>query len=116
MKFCKNCGNQLVDEAVVCPNCGVAADNGNPYGGPNPYAAPAKDNSGLALAAKIFLVIGCICQGLFILPLAWCLPLTISFWRKVDRGEPVSVGLKVCLLLFVNTIGGILALCMGENY
>lgn len=24
MKFCSKCGNQLVDEAVVCPNCGCA--------------------------------------------------------------------------------------------
>ena len=26
--FCKNCGNQIVDEAVMCPKCGVmVADN-----------------------------------------------------------------------------------------
>ena len=23
-KFCSNCGNELVDEAVICPKCGVA--------------------------------------------------------------------------------------------
>ena len=25
MKYCTQCGNQLVDEAVVCPQCGCAA-------------------------------------------------------------------------------------------
>ena len=24
MKFCSKCGKELVDEAVVCPNCGCA--------------------------------------------------------------------------------------------
>lgn len=23
MKYCKNCGSQLYDEATVCPNCGT---------------------------------------------------------------------------------------------
>ena len=27
MKFCSKCGNELFDEAVVCPKCGCAADN-----------------------------------------------------------------------------------------
>ncbi len=25
--FCKNCGKQIDDKAVICPNCGVATDN-----------------------------------------------------------------------------------------
>lgn len=30
MKFCAKCGNQLFDEAVVCPKCGCAADAPTP--------------------------------------------------------------------------------------
>ena len=26
MKYCKSCGAELVDEAVVCPKCGVATE------------------------------------------------------------------------------------------
>lgn len=26
MKFCSKCGNQLLDEAVVCPKCGCATE------------------------------------------------------------------------------------------
>ena len=25
MKYCEKCGNQLMDEAVMCPKCGSAA-------------------------------------------------------------------------------------------
>ena len=27
MKYCTKCGHELVDEAVVCTNCGCATDN-----------------------------------------------------------------------------------------
>lgn len=27
MKYCSKCGKQLLDEAVICPNCGCAAQN-----------------------------------------------------------------------------------------
>ena len=26
MAFCKNCGTQIHDQAVICPNCGVAQE------------------------------------------------------------------------------------------
>ncbi|MCH5156540.1 MAG: zinc-ribbon domain-containing protein [Clostridiales bacterium] len=26
MKYCKSCGAELVDEAVICPKCGVAVE------------------------------------------------------------------------------------------
>ena len=27
MKFCSKCGKEMVDEAIVCPNCGCAVVN-----------------------------------------------------------------------------------------
>jgi hypothetical protein len=33
MKYCSHCGHELLDEAVVCPNCGCAAQNNVPYRG-----------------------------------------------------------------------------------
>ena len=135
MKFCTNCAAQIADDATMCPNCGaaqvVAQQNyatqqpygapqqpygapQQPYGAPqtygDPYAEPAKP-SGLATAAKIFMIIATVVQGLYILPLAWCLPMTLSYCKKIKYNQPVSVGFKVCSLLFVNTIAGILMLC-----
>lgn len=27
MKYCSKCGNELFDEAVICPKCGCATDD-----------------------------------------------------------------------------------------
>lgn len=70
---------------------------------------------GLAVAAKVFLILGTILQGWLLLPLAWCLPITISVCKKMKRGEPVGTGLKVCALLFVSMLGGILLLCRSDD-
>ena len=72
-------------------------------------------DDGLAVASKIFLILACILQGWMILPLAWCLPITISVCNKMKRGEPVGTGLKICALLFVSLIGGILLLCRSDE-
>lgn len=108
MKYCAKCGNQMVDEAVVCPSCGCAVVN-----------EVAKENNGgndgLAVAAKVFLILGCIAQGWALIPLAWCLPITITAWGRMKRNEPVGTGLKVCSLLFVSLIAGILLLCRSDE-
>ena len=53
MKYCSQCGKELVDEAVVCPNCGCAVQ------------APVsqqedKPSTGLNILAFLFPVIGLI--------------------------------------------------------
>lgn len=125
MKFCQKCGKEIADEAVICPGCGCAVE-----GAAKPQASGGND--GLAVAAKVFLILGCITDGwlyllhiiffgglaIFLvpfLPLAWCLPITISICGRMKRNEPVGTGLKVCALLFVNLIAGILLLCRNDE-
>lgn len=103
MKFCQKCGKEIADEAVICPGCGCALPKKK--GG----------NDGLAVAGRVFLILGCIAQGWLLLPLAWCLPITISICNRMKNNEPVGTGLKVCALLFVNLIGGILLLCRSDD-
>ena len=106
MKFCQKCGKEIAEEAIICPGCGCAiAEEKKGKGG----------NDGLAVASKIFLILGCVAQGWLLLPLAWCLPITISICNKIKNNEPVGAGLKVCALLFVNLIGGILLLCRSDD-
>lgn len=66
--------------------------------------------------AKAFMIVGTVLTSLmgFLIPLAWCLPMTIHYCKKVKNGEPVSIGFKVCTLLFVGQIAGILMLCDRE--
>ena len=49
--FCKNCGKDIDDNAVVCPNCGVATDNMA-----KSTPAPAQKNS-MAIAGLIISII-----------------------------------------------------------
>lgn len=98
--YCNKCGAEINDEAVICPKCGCYTQKKD-----------TKDSSSLKTIAKIFMIIGCVAMGLALIPLAWTIPMTISYSNKIESGEPVSVGFKVCTLLFVNTIAGILMLC-----
>ncbi len=108
MKYCAKCGNELLDDAVVCPKCGCAVE-----GTRNPVVVSGP--SGMQIAAKVLMILGCVAMGAFLIPLAWCIPMTVSYCKKIERGEPVSVGFKICSLLFVSMIAGILMLCDSEN-
>ena len=109
MKYCSHCGKAMEDNATVCPGCGEGNE-------PQVYSAPREPKeSGLSTAAKVFMIISTVAMGLWIIPLAWCLPMTISYCNKIKRGEPIGVGFKICTLLFVNMIAGVLMLCDADN-
>ena len=132
MKFCVKCGKELMDEAVICIGCGCAVREEK--------TIVSKKTSGLNVAAKVFMVIGTVGNSwlsvfilfltivwnepitvitlfLFLIPwaLSWCLPMTIVYFKKTKKGEPIGVGFKICTLLFVNTIAGILMLCDNDK-
>lgn len=109
MKFCTHCGKEIMDETVVCPGCGCAVATAPVL------SAPATKSSGLATAAKVFMILGTIIMGIYIIPLAWCIPMTVSYFKKVNGGQPISTGFKVCSLLFVSLLGGIFMLCDKDN-
>lgn len=109
MKFCTHCGKEIMDEAVICPGCGctVAA--------PAVPAPPVAKSSGLATAAKVFMVLCTIIMGIYLIPLAWCIPMTVTYFNKINNNQPISIGFKVCCLLFVSLLGGIFMLCDKDN-
>lgn len=107
--FCTSCGAEVRDEAVVCVNCGCAIKRTRPLVEPEP-----KDDT-MKMVIKVFLILGCISLGWMLLPLAWCIPITVSVFNKMEREEPVGTGLKICVLLFVSLVAGICLLCMDEN-
>lgn len=109
MRYCTKCGNELMDEAVICTKCGCST--GHQYPMNNEKKQP---QSGLKTAAKVFMIIGTVVMGFWLIPLAWCLPMTISYCNKINRGETIDTGFKVCSLLFVSLVGGILMLCDND--
>lgn len=110
MKYCTHCGQEIHEEAVVCVKCGCSVET--------PKTVVTNTNSNddtMSIVIKVFLIIGCIAQGWLILPLAWCLPITISIFKSLQGKKPISTGLKICTLLFVNLIAGICLLCMNDE-
>lgn len=108
MKYCVKCGAELTDDAVFCSKCGAMTAE------PPRAKAPVRE-SGLTLAAKVLMILGTVFMGVAIIPLAWCIPMTVSYCRKIKNGEPVSIAFKVCSLLFVSLAGGILMLCDQDH-
>ena len=109
------CGTELADDAAVCFSCGSSFETAlDPV---SPVYGQKKQNSGLTTTAKVFMVIGAIVTGLmgYTIPLAWCIPMTIIYFNKVKNGQHISTGFKVCTLIFVSTIAGILMLCDKDN-
>lgn len=109
MKYCSKCGTQLVDEAVVCTKCGCAVA---PIYRTAP--TPASEDDTLDLIIKIFMIIGCVSLGWLLIPLAWCIPMTVTVFNKLKTKEPMSTGFKICVLIFVNLIAGIILLVRDE--
>ncbi len=134
MKYCSKCGAQLLDEAVICIKCGCAV---SPVGVPTQEKATKKESSGMRTAAFILMIIslsiwtfyallflilgiasgeiGALVAGLiFLVPFSWQLPMLIYCGMRRKNREAIGVGFKVCTLIFVNTIAGILLLCEGD--
>ncbi len=104
MKYCSKCGAEMMDEAVICIKCGCATEN-----------TRVTQDSGLTIAAKIFMILSTVASAIYLIPLAWCIPMTVSYFNKVKKGQPVSMAFKVCTLLFVNLIAGIIMLCDKDH-
>ena len=133
MKTCTKCGAQVEENVAFCPNCGsdmnaeaaqttqtVETANGNFSGsepvyqgdvvnGQIPVYQNPYENNGTITAIKVFMIIACVASvSMYCIPLLWIGPMTYFFFKKVKNGEPIGTGFKVCTLLFVNIIAGIL--------
>lgn len=106
--FCKYCGKEIDARARFCPFCGAKSAAGVPE---LPAEGYPEKKSTLKTVAFVFMIISTILEAFALIPLAWMLPMTISYKNKIDRGEPVSLAFKICTLIFVSTIAGILMLC-----
>ena len=92
MKYCSKCGAEIHDEAVICVKCGCSV-------APQPQtqvAAPAKqkDNT-LETVTKVFMILACVAQGWLLIPLAWCIPMTVSVFHSFRDKKPIGTGMIV---------------------
>lgn len=123
MKYCKNCGKQIEDDAKFCPYCGSSTSNdkNDEYTTDEGFVDQTmyqkkihvkKGNETIRLIAFIFMILSCVSYGVFLIPLIWLVPMTIKVYNAYkDTTYELSVGFKVCTLLFCNFVSGILLLC-----
>ena len=112
MKYCQKCGAELKDEDVFCPKCG---HNTQEAVKAEVVDKPAKKrDESLMMVAEILCIICTVLVGFAIIPLCWMIPLTVALHNRIRDKAPISVGLKVCILLFVSLISGILLL-VGDD-
>ena len=121
--YCKYCGAQIDPRAKFCSGCGRPVEEGAPMYGGQPaqgapaygwQPAPAVRHSDLDTAIKVFMLLGCILMSLAILPMCWCIPMTVVLFKNMREGRFIGIGFKVCTLLFVSLVAGILLLCRDE--
>lgn len=109
--YCPKCGSPVSAQDSYCPNCGYDLKA-------NASNAPKYVNYGASSLQKIafiFMILATILQGILIIPLLWCLPMTIKLYNTMNNGEKSTVVFEVCTLLFVSTISGILLLVDGSS-
>lgn len=111
MIYCSKCGKEVSENDKHCPYCGFQLkEEAKEEVAKNPDSSDV-----LGLIAKIFMLASTIICGVGLIPLCWMVPMTVSVWKKHNNYEKIGVGLKICTLLFVNLIAGILLLCRDES-
>ncbi|MDE6411556.1 MAG: zinc-ribbon domain-containing protein [Clostridia bacterium] len=121
MKYCIHCGTQLSDDAAFCTQCGkptAVNNNGGPqYYAQNVQTAQQDNYEALKIAINVFLIIACVVMGIATLGigLSWCLPMTFRIRERMRANVPVGMALKVCTLIFVNSVAGILLLVLDDG-
>lgn len=114
MKYCIYCGTELSDDAGFCTNCGkqVGVQAAQPV-----QPVQQDDHQALKTIIYVFYVISTVMLAISTLciSLAWCLPMMRRVRERMDANVPVGMALKVCTLLFVNTVAGILLLVLDDG-
>ena len=111
MKFCKNCGNGIDENAIFCPRCGSRVNGDNPHFNTNPFDrynpgnAAYYDTQGSKLIAFVFFL--CWEAGLII----WLL------WRYSHPGKARSAvkGALANVCLGMPVLGFVLWLVLRED-
>lgn len=141
MKYCSHCGAELVDETEICPKCGCRVSPDKSSNNYSTLGTVAKvfmileivamaiaflsvtislagvstlpeDGTGDILALKMLLTIYLVITLAY---LCWTVPMTVVVFRRLKNNQPIGIALKVCTLIFVNVISGILLLCMKDD-
>ena len=114
-KYCTKCGAEMNATDRFCPMCGT--DNEQSVVTNNAtYQKDAGDYDVLMLIGFILMVVSTVSLGFLIIPLAWMIPLTVHSYHCMKERREMSLGAKICILIFCNLISGILFLVADSTY
>ena len=113
MKYCSNCGKEMRNSETICPGCGCEVGHQRVK---YIYRERSSSNDKLKTAAKVFMVLSTVIGGItcYLVPLLWCIPMTIAYFKKVENDEEISISFKICCLIFVSLVAGIFMLCDND--
>ena len=120
MKYCTKCGASMEDDALFCPKCGAKTEGESKAVElePSPKAGSSKikkREDSLMTVALVFCIISCVLTGFALIPLCWMIPLTVVLYNKIQNKEPISIALKIVILIFVSLVAGILLIVGDES-
>ena len=109
-KFCTNCGSQMDLVLPFCTNCGQAFNDSNKNYYSNGVTNGDTKLNTMQIIIIVLLVLASIASAFafFFIPLLWCIPMTIHYSNKCKKNEQVSTAFKICTILFMGLIPGIL--------
>ena len=141
---CQKCGNVIQKNQNFCAKCGEPAQSNseniieNNFENNTTPTLPKKDIKKYSVASAFFvisiiirvvvlmIVLGVdsrygnsatLASSFFSLtiPLVWIIPMYIHLKNSIEFRQSVTLSFKICTLLFVSTIGGIILLCTDEK-
>lgn len=135
VNYFPNCGEELEEDMNFCPVCGEPTEAPEELSCTNDTAITANRQpvKGVGVITA-FMIISCIIDALMIfvgismisagisgtmfiggiLPLLWKIPMTVHFYGYATNSKKLSTAFKVCTLIFVSGIAGIIMLCYQE--
>lgn len=69
----------------------------------------------LRLIAFILNIISLVAAAIFIIPLAWMIPMCVRSWSIYKGTKPNTTAFGVCTLIFLSLFGGILLLISKKD-
>ena len=113
-KFCSNCGTEMPESFPFCTNCGQSFNKDtNYYTNNNSKELKLSEVGAIRIITLILMILCTIANAFmyFFIPLLWCIPMIISYVKNIKEKKPISTSFKVCTILFLGIIPGILMFC-----
>ena len=109
MKYCSKCGASNQDDARFCEKCGHEFDK--PIEGEVVDKNKKSSTSTyeiLTIIVFVLMIIGTVTLGFALIPLIWCIPMTIHYNNLRENKEKPSLAFAICSLIFVSVFAGVI--------